>query len=340
MGTYDTDRSAARDGRRARHAAHVEVRALGHRPARPRHVRRVERRRREPVQHLRSPRHVRDRLSRAARRADAARDPRAGRGPHHRRGLLDRDRARAGARVRRRAAREHVGLPAHEPRSPASPATRAARATGCSPPTAASTRSAQPRFHGGMHGRPLAAPIVGMAPTPIGQRLLAGRAATAASSASATPRFFGSTGGDATRTRRCSGMTPTATGQRLLALRARRRHLQLRRRAVLRLDRQHPAQPARRVDGRAAAGRRLLDDRRATAASSRSAGAVRGVGRERADVRRRTSAMLPSTTGNGYVMLRERRPVVDVRRRAEPRRRGGRVFGRAVGIAGRLKPFS
>ena len=55
------------------HAARVEVRTLGHRSARPRHVHRVERRGRGPLQHLRPPRHVVDRLSRPARRADASR---------------------------------------------------------------------------------------------------------------------------------------------------------------------------------------------------------------------------------------------------------------------------
>ena len=57
-------------------------------------------------------------------------------------------------------------------------------------------------------------------------------------------RFHGSTGGIRLN-KPIVGMAATPTGQRLLARRVRRRHLHLRRRPLLRLDRRHPPQPAR-----------------------------------------------------------------------------------------------
>ena len=93
-------RPAARDGERAGHVARVEVRALGRQPDGPRHLSRVERRGREPVQHLRASRYLRDRLPGPARRTDAPRHPGPGREPHHRRGVLGRDEHRPGRRVR------------------------------------------------------------------------------------------------------------------------------------------------------------------------------------------------------------------------------------------------
>ena len=62
-----------------------------------------------------------------------------------------------------------------------------------------------------------------------------------------------------------------ADRSRLLARRVRRRHLQLRRRAVPRLDGRHAPQPADRRHGVDANGSRLLAGRIATAASSPSA---------------------------------------------------------------------
>ena len=87
-------------------------------------------------------------------------------------------------------------------------------------------------------------PIVGMAATPT-----AGATGwwppTAASSPSATPRFFGSTGAiRLNQPDRGHGRHPRRPG--LLAGGLRRRHLHLRRRRLLRLDRGHPPQPADR----------------------------------------------------------------------------------------------
>ena len=108
-------RPVTSDARCARDASRVEVRALGYRPARARLLRRDERPGREPVQHLRPSRHVRNRLSRPARRADAAVDSRASCQSRRRSRLLDRDGARTSSRVRRCAAREHGRVPADEP---------------------------------------------------------------------------------------------------------------------------------------------------------------------------------------------------------------------------------
>ena len=60
-------------------------------------------------------------------------------------------------------------------RSSASRRRRRARATGSPPPTAASSPSATRTFYGSTGGRTLTAPIVGIAATPIGPRLLARR---------------------------------------------------------------------------------------------------------------------------------------------------------------------
>jgi hypothetical protein len=51
------------------------------------------------------------------------------------------------------------------------------------------------------------------------------------------------------------------------------------------------------------------------------------------------TAMLPSTTGNGYLMLREDGRIATFGDAPNLGDSGGRVFGRAVGIAGKLKPF-
>ena len=66
-------------------------------------------------------------------------------------------------------------------------------------------------------------------------------------------------------------MTPHAVGPRLLAPRLRRRHLHLRRRALLRLDRRHPPQPTDRRDGGDRHTARATGWSRVTAGSSRSA---------------------------------------------------------------------
>ena len=117
MGTYDDDRSAARDGRGARHAARVEVRAVGHRSARSRHL---PSRRTARVENLFNICGHRDTSAtdcpgqRVEPMLPSIRAKVAAR--ISRRRLLDRDRPRAGAR--RSAALpagERVGLPADEP---------------------------------------------------------------------------------------------------------------------------------------------------------------------------------------------------------------------------------
>ena len=115
------------------------------------------------------------------------------------------------------------------------------------------------RFYGSTGALRLNQPIVGMAPTPSGQRLLARR-----------PRRRGVL----LRRREVLRLDRRAAAelagarahadvdrQGLLAVRARRRHLLLRRREVLRVDRRHAAEPADRRHGGAPAERRLLDDR-------------------------------------------------------------------------------
>jgi hypothetical protein len=51
-------------------------------------------------------------------------------------------------------------------------------------------------------------------------------------------------------------------------------------------------------------------------------------------------AMLPSTTGKGYVMLRADGRVAAFGDAPNLGDSGGRVFGQAIGIAGRLKPLA
>ena len=114
-----------------------------------------------------------------------------------------------------------------------------ARATGWWPPTAASSPSATPASTARTGGTPLNKPIVGMAATSRRRRAATGWwPPTAASSPTATP---------ASSARPASmhlnkpivGMAADAGRRRLLAGGLRRRHLRLRRRPVLRLDREH-----------------------------------------------------------------------------------------------------
>ena len=244
------DQSAGRDDRRARHAARVEVRAVGHQSDRARHVPRVERRGREPLQHLRASRHVRDRRARVQRV-----EP-----------MLPAIRAKVAARIsgagywiatdlgqvmsfggaprgeRRRASGSRVassGSPAHPER---------ARATGCSRPTAASTRSAAPASTDRCTAAasPRRSSACRRRRPGKGYWLVAGDGGIFSFG---DAKFFGSTGGFHLNAP-VLGMTPTRTGKGYWLYAQRRRHLQLRRRGVPRIDGQHPAQSARRLDGR------------------------------------------------------------------------------------------
>ena len=94
---------------------------------------------------------------------------------------------------------------------------------------------------------PLAKPIVGGAADPNGGYWLV--ASDGGVFSFGTAQFWGSTGGIALN-KPIVGMAATPDGERLLAGRLRRRHLRLRRRAVLRLDRRHRAQQAHRRHGR------------------------------------------------------------------------------------------
>ena len=103
------------------------------------------------------------------------------------------------------------------------------------------------RFYGSTGGLRLNQPIVGMAATPSGR----GYWLVASDGGIFTfgdARFYGSTGSRRLN-RPIVGMAPTPYRPRLLARRDRRRHLHLRRRALLRLDRRPPAQPADRRHG-------------------------------------------------------------------------------------------
>ena len=161
-----------------------------------------------------------------------------------------------------------------QPAAQASPSSasrrrRAARATGSSRPTAASSRSATRAFHGSTGGLRLNQPIVGMAPTPSGHGYWL-VAADGGIFSFGDARFYGSTG-ELRLNQPIVGMARDADGQRLLARRRRRRHLQLRRRPLLRLHRGHPAQPTHRRHGARPRAARATGWSRPTAASSRSA---------------------------------------------------------------------
>ena len=102
-------------------------------------------------------------------------------------------------------------------------------------------------FFGSMGGEPLNAPIVGMAATPDGDGYWL-VAADGGIFAFGDAPFLGSMGGQPLNRR--SWAWPPPRRRRLLARGLRRRHLRLRRRAVLRLHRRHAPQQADRGHGR------------------------------------------------------------------------------------------
>ena len=110
-----------------------------------------------------------------------------------------------------------------------------ARATGWWPPTAASSPTATPPSTARRGGQPLNQPIVGMAATPDGRGYWL-VASDGGIFSYGDALFYGSTGG-LRLNKPVVGMAATPDGLGLLARRLRRRHLQLRRRRLLRVDR-------------------------------------------------------------------------------------------------------
>ena len=190
-------------------------------------------------------------------------------------------------------------------------------------------------FHGTMHGQPLDAPMVGMAPTPSGHGywLVGGDGGVFCFG---DARFFGSTGGMRLNAP-VLGMTPTRTGNGYW-LYARdggifsygdarffgsTGSIRLNQPVVsmAALPRGDGYWMIARDGGIFAFGRAPFDGSGASVPSSSP-----------------YSAMLPSTTGRGYVMLREDGRLTAFGDAPDLGDAAGRVFGRAVGIAGRLTP--
>ena len=103
-------------------------------------------------------------------------------------------------------------------------------------------------FLGSMGGTPLNKPVVGMAVMPAGDGYYL-VASDGGIFNFGSAQFYGSTG-SIHLNKPIVGMAVTTDGGGLLARRLRRRHLQLRRRPVLRVDGQHPPQQAHRRHGR------------------------------------------------------------------------------------------
>ncbi len=192
-------------------------------------------------------------------------------------------------------------------------------------------------FHGTMHGFALDAPMVGMAPTPSGRGYwLVGGDGGVFSFGDA--RFFGSTGGMRLNAP-VLGMTPTRTGNGYW--------LYARDGGIfsygdarffgstgsIRLNQPVVSMAAMpggdgywmiaRDGGIFSFGRAPFEG---SAASLRSSSPY--------------TAMLPSTTGKGYVMLRQDGRLTTFGDAPNLGDAGGKVFGRAIGIAGRLNPLS
>ena len=331
-------RSAARDDRRARHAAHVEVRALGHRPARSRRVssRRTARSRTSSTSAAIAtrprptvPGSASSRCCRRSARRSRVASPAPATGSRPSSGRCS---SFGGAPPR-----DHVGLPAHEP-------DRRHRR----PPVGAgywlfAADGSVYAFGDGRVLRDDARPTPRRADRRHGadaDRVTATgwSAATAASSASATP---GSSARPAAMRLNAPvlGMTPdphraTATGstRATAASSASATREFFGSTGSIRLNQPVVSMAARpqgdgywmiaRDGGIFSFGRAPFEG---SAASATIAVAVR-----------RDAAV---DDGQGLRHVARGRPGRDVRRRARPRRRGGQVFGRAIGIAGKLKPF-
>ncbi len=124
---------------------------------------------------------------------------------------------------------------------------RTARVTGSSPPTAGIFNYGDAQFYGSAGNLSLNKPIVGMAATPDGKGYWL-VASDGGIFSYGDAQFYGSTGG-MTLNKPIVGMASHSARQGLLAGGLRRRHLQLRRRAVLRLHGQHGTQQAHRGHG-------------------------------------------------------------------------------------------
>ena len=191
-------------------------------------------------------------------------------------------------------------------------------------------------FHGSMHGQGLAAPVVGMAATPSGKGywLVAGDGGIFSFG---DARFFGSTGGMHLNAP-VLGMTPTHTG-RGYWLYAQDGGVFSFGDAVFfgSTGNIHLNQPVVSMAARPKGDGYWMIARDGGVFSFGSApyeGSGAGSSSAAPCV-----AMLPSTTGNGYVMLRSDGRVSAFGDAPDLGDGGGQVFGRAIGIAGKLKPL-
>ena len=336
MGDYSVVAPSAAMVERARHPAHLEVRALGHQSARLvalRQQRRAPRHR--PRQHLRAPRHLRDRVPGQHGRGDAAPAPRPGRGTR-------RGRVRSGTGSPRARARCS--------RSATSPKSRRCRRHAAQRPAARHQRpsdgqgywlSAQDggvftfgnaKFFGSTGGRRLNQPIVGMAATPTGKGYwLVARDGGVFCFGDA--KFFGSTGALRLNSPML-GITPTSTGKGYWLYAQRRRHLRFGDAKFfgstggIRLNQPIVGMAARpQNDGywMVAADGGIFGFGHAPFKGS-------GASRPRSAP---TVSMVPSTSGNGYALLLADGSFLNVRRRTQPRRRAGPHL-RSRGRDGRL----
>ncbi len=192
-------------------------------------------------------------------------------------------------------------------------------------------------FHGSMHGRRLNAPIVGMAPTPSGHGYwLVGGDGGIFTFGDA--RFFGSTGALRLNSP-VLGMTPTRTGNGywlyagdggIFSFGDARFYGST---GAIRLNQPVVSMAARpQGDGYWMIAR---DGGVFSFGGARFAGSGAKARSSSPHV-----AMLPSTTGKGYVMLRADGQVAAFGDAPDLGDGLGKVFGRAIGIAGKLKPLA
>jgi hypothetical protein len=192
-------------------------------------------------------------------------------------------------------------------------------------------------FHGSMHGHHLSAPIVGMAATPTGRGYwLVGGDGGIFTFGDA--RFFGSTGAFRLNAP-VLGMTPTRSGNGYW-LYARDGGIFSFGDAkfygstgAIRLN-----QPVVSMAARPQGDGYWMIARDGGVFSFGRAPFAGSVGASRSPSP--YVAMLPSTTGKGYVMLRADGRVAAFGDAPNLGDSGGRVFGQAIGIAGRLKPLA